>query len=77
MNFENTFGTSQGKHLFSTIKTYRLMLIKDTAAVYSEYHKKQAHCRQNAEFCYVKADGKYRTVGLSWITDSFQDKDIV
>jgi hypothetical protein len=46
------------------IKINRLMLIKETTATYSEYHEKQTHCRHDAEFWYVKADGKYKTAEL-------------
>jgi hypothetical protein len=42
-------------------ETSRLMLFRETVAVYCENHTEHTNtlCGKNAEFYYVKADGKY------------------
>jgi hypothetical protein len=54
----NSVHSSQETHYVSVTKTNRLMLFRETVAVYCENHTKQANtlCRQNAEIFYVKPD---------------------
>jgi hypothetical protein len=53
--------TSQDTHYVSATKPNHLLLFRETVAVYCENHTEHINtlCGQNAEFCYVKADGKY------------------
>jgi hypothetical protein len=49
------------KHYVSATETNRLMLFRETVAVYCENNTEHTNtlCRQNAEFWYVKAGGIY------------------
>jgi hypothetical protein len=51
--------TSPETHYVTTTKPNRLMLFRETVAVYCENHTEHTDtpCRQNAEFYYVKAGG--------------------
>jgi hypothetical protein len=55
--YKNSVRTSQETRYFSATNTNRLTLFRETIAVYCEYT--QTHCRQNAEFHYLKAGGTY------------------
>jgi hypothetical protein len=57
----NSVRTLQEAHYVSTTKPNRLMLFRETVAVYCENHTEHTNtlCRQNAEFWYVEADGTY------------------
>jgi hypothetical protein len=54
----NPVRTSQETHSVSTTKTNRLMLFRETVAVYCENHTEHTNtlCGQNAEFYCVEAD---------------------
>jgi hypothetical protein len=51
--------TSQKTHYVSAAETNRVMLFRETVAVYCENHKEHTEtlCGQNAEVYYVKASG--------------------
>jgi hypothetical protein len=51
----------QETHYVTATETKRLMLFKETAAVYCESHTEHTNtfCGQTAEFWHVKADGTY------------------
>jgi hypothetical protein len=51
--------TSQETHYVSDTKPNRLMLFRETVAVYCENHTEHTNslCGQNAEFWYVKTGG--------------------
>jgi hypothetical protein len=53
--------TSQETHADSITKPNRLMLFRETVAVYCENHKEHINtlCGQNAEFLYVTESGTY------------------
>jgi hypothetical protein len=59
--YNNPVRTSQETHYISATKPNRLMLFRETVAVYCENHMEHTDtlCGQNAGFWYVKADGKY------------------
>jgi hypothetical protein len=53
---ENAIGTSQETHYFSATETNRLMLFRETVAVYCESHTEHINtlCGQNAETLYIR-----------------------
>jgi hypothetical protein len=53
--------TSQETHYVTATKPNRLMLFRETVAVYCENHTEHTNtlCEQNVEFCYVKDGGTY------------------
>jgi hypothetical protein len=59
MTYKNSVRTSQETHYVPATKTNRLMLFRETVAVYSENHTEHTNtlCGQNAE--YLKASGTY------------------
>jgi hypothetical protein len=59
--YKNPVRTSQETHYVSATKPSRLMLFRETVAVYCENHTEHTDtlCGQNAEFFHVKASGKY------------------
>jgi actin-related protein len=59
--YKNSVRTSQETHHLSATETNRLMLFRETVAVYCENHTEHTDtlCGQNAEFWYVKAGGTY------------------
>jgi hypothetical protein len=57
ITFKNSVRTSQETHYVSATKPNRLMLFRDTVAVYCENHTEL--CGQKAEFLNVIADGTY------------------
>jgi hypothetical protein len=61
MIYKISLHTSQETHYVSATKTNRLMLFRETVAVYCENHMEHTNtpCGQNAEFWYVKAGGTY------------------
>jgi broad-specificity NMP kinase len=52
--YENSVRTSQETHYVSTTETNRLMLFRETVAVYCENHMEHTNtlCGQNAKFLY-------------------------
>jgi hypothetical protein len=61
ITYINPVRTSQETHCVSTTKPKRLMLFRETVAVYCENHTEHTVmlCGQNVEFWYVKAGGIY------------------
>jgi hypothetical protein len=59
--YTNAVRTSQETHYVSATEPNRLMLFRETVAVYCENHKEHTDtlCGQNEEFSYVTADGTY------------------
>jgi hypothetical protein len=57
MVFKNVVRTSQETHYVSATRPNRLMLFRETVAVYCENHTEHTDtlCGQNAELYYVKA----------------------
>jgi hypothetical protein len=57
----NPIRTSQETHYISATKPNRLMLFRETVAVYCENHTEHTGtlCGKNAEFCYFVASGIY------------------
>jgi hypothetical protein len=67
MIYKYSVRTLKETHYVSATETRRLMLFRETFAVYCENHTEHINtlCRQNAEFQYVKAGGIYIvTTGL-------------
>jgi hypothetical protein len=63
---KDSFRTSQGTYYVSATKRNRLMLFRETVAVYCENHTEHTNtlCGENAEFCYAKAGGAIVT---TWV----------
>jgi hypothetical protein len=61
MTYKNEVRTSQETHYVSATKTNRLMLFRETIAVYRENNMKHKNTfsGQDAEILYVKAGGTY------------------
>jgi hypothetical protein len=61
MIYKKSVRTSQETHYVSVTKSNRLMLFRETVAVYCENHTehRNTRCGQNAEFYYVKEGGTY------------------
>jgi hypothetical protein len=61
MVYENSVRTSQETHYVSAAKPNRLMLFRETIAVYCENHTKHANTLygQNVEIYYIKFGGTY------------------
>jgi hypothetical protein len=59
--YKNPVRTSQETHYVSATKPNRVMLFRETVAVYCEKRKEYTDtlCGKNAEFMYVKACGTY------------------
>jgi hypothetical protein len=59
--YKNLVRTSQETHYVTATKPNRLMLLRETVAVYCENHMEytNALCGQNAEFCFVRAGGTH------------------
>jgi hypothetical protein len=59
--YKNPVRTSQETHYVSTTKPNRLMLFRETVAVYCENHTEHINSMggQNAQFLYMIASGKY------------------
>jgi hypothetical protein len=59
--YTNSVRTSQETHYVSAREPNRLMLLRETVAVYCEKRTEHTNtlCGQNAEFWRVKAGGKY------------------
>jgi hypothetical protein len=58
---DDTVRTSQETHYVSATKPNRLMLFRETVALYCENHTERTYtlCGQNAEIYYVKASDIY------------------
>jgi hypothetical protein len=63
--YKNSVYTSQETHHVSTTKPNRLMLFRETIAVYFENHTEHTDtlCGQNTEFWYVNVGSVYRITG--------------
>jgi hypothetical protein len=59
--YKNSVRTSQEAHYVSATETNRLMLCRETVAVYCENHTEHTNtlCGHNAEFQFVKVGGTY------------------
>jgi hypothetical protein len=59
--YSNSVRTSLETHYVPITKPNRLMLFRETAAVYCENHTEHINtvCGQNTEILYVKAGGTY------------------
>jgi hypothetical protein len=57
ITFQNSVRTPQETHYVSVTKPNRLMLFRETVAVYCESHTEHIECR-----VYVKAGGKYNNL---------------
>jgi hypothetical protein len=64
--YKKSVGTSQETHYVSATKTKRLMLFKETVAVYCENYTEHINtlCWQNAEFSVLKLVVHVVTTGL-------------
>jgi hypothetical protein len=62
MLYKNSVHTSQETHYVSATKPNRLMLFRETVAVYCENHTEHTDTLygQNVEFWFAKAGGTYR-----------------
>jgi neutral trehalase len=61
--YKNSVRTSQETHYVSATEPNRLMLFRETVAVYCENHTEHMNtlCGQNAEFCYMYKSSPYLT----------------